>query len=56
MTTNDDYKKLLSETSPVLLKWSQELDNMLIPMGITHSVAERLRISAAQFAGASRDA
>jgi hypothetical protein len=47
-----DYKKLLSETSPVLLRWSQELDNLLIPMGITHSAAKELRIVAAQFAGA----
>lgn len=56
MTTNDDYKALLAEASPVLLEWSQELDNMLIPMGITHSVAKKLRILAAQFAGASQDA
>jgi len=56
MTTNNDYKVVLSEVGPLLLEWSQDLDNRLIPTGVCHPVATKLRILAAQFAGDSQDA
>ena len=50
-----DDSRLLSMIAPHVLSLAQELDDYFIPQGILHPAVAKLRIIAAQVAGAARN-